>query len=162
MDHDSKAVANVFISLSKGDRDRKYLTNMQIQKLVYIAHGFNLAALGEPLFRDRVYAWQFGPVIPSLYDALKEYGSGEVKHALSAYTPQIKTNSREWKVIKSVWDGYGQFSGPKLSSMTHKPGTPWADVWMPGTHKEIPNDTIRHYYPQFIDAGLLQRLAEPR
>lgn len=158
MDHDAKAVANAFLRLAKSEA----LTNLQIQKLVYIAHGYNLAVLDEPLFRDRVYAWQFGPVIPALYDALKQYGSGEVKRRLLAETPRISEDSAEWKVIRSVWNSYSRFTGSALSSMTHKPGTPWHQIWKPGTRREIPNDVIKDYYRHFLDAGFLQRLEAGR
>ncbi|MEO8434279.1 MAG: type II toxin-antitoxin system antitoxin SocA domain-containing protein [Pyrinomonadaceae bacterium] len=130
-----------------------WLTNMQMQKLVYIAHGYHLGVLGAPLFRDRVYAWQFGPVIPRLYDALKIWGADFVKKRLETLTPPIKPDTAEWKVIEVVWAGYGNFSGPELSAMTHKPGSPWALAWEPGKKNPIPDDTIEAYYRQLINAS---------
>ncbi len=59
--HDARAVANEFIKLAK-KHGKKPLTHMQLQKLVYIAHGWSFA-LGEeeaPLIADTVEAWDWG------------------------------------------------------------------------------------------------------
>ncbi|MDR1297685.1 MAG: DUF4065 domain-containing protein [Deltaproteobacteria bacterium] len=43
-------------------------TNLKLQKLVYYAQGFNLAALGCPLFDEEPEAWDHGPVSPDPYE----------------------------------------------------------------------------------------------
>lgn len=149
MNHDAKAVANAFITLARQERTR--LTNMQLQKLVYIAHGYSLAVLDEPLFRDKVFAWPYGPVVPALYDELKEYGAGEVKKPLFTETPPIQKESPGWKVIRGVWNSYGKFSGPELSAMTHKPNTPWDETRNKGALAEIPEDLIKCYYRELLN-----------
>ena len=68
-------IANQFIERAK--RDGVVLTNMQLQKLVYIAHAWALA-LDQGLIYEPVEAWLWGPVIPSLFHNLGRYGAGEV------------------------------------------------------------------------------------
>lgn len=149
MSHDAKAIANVFYKLARSEGKR--LTNMQLQKLVYIAHGFNLAVLDEALFDDTVRAWEYGPVIPALYDELKQYGAGEVKARLLTRTPPVKEDDPEMKVIRAVWNAYGKYSGIELSAMTHKAGTPWHQMYEPGKRNEIPNKVIKEYYRQLLN-----------
>ena len=72
----SKAVANHFLELAK--RDGQTIDPMKIQKLAYYAHGFFLALYDKPLLDDRVEAWKWGPVIPSLYHEFKQYGGGPI------------------------------------------------------------------------------------
>ena len=48
-------------------------TNLELQKLLYIAHMIHLGKTGEPLFEDAFEAWNYGPVIPGLYYFLKSY-----------------------------------------------------------------------------------------
>ncbi|VVM20244.1 hypothetical protein BSPWISOXPB_8934 [uncultured Gammaproteobacteria bacterium] len=72
-------IANKFIDLAKNEN----LTNMQLQKMVYIAHGFNLALRGTKLYYEDTRAWNFGPVVPELYEKLQIYGSNKVTDKIS-------------------------------------------------------------------------------
>ena len=54
MPHDSRAVANYF--LTKAKDAGKQLTPMQIIKLVYFAHGWSLGLLRSPLIDDQIEA----------------------------------------------------------------------------------------------------------
>ncbi len=147
MAHDAKAVANAFYKLAGS----KKLTNMQLQKLVYIAHGFNLAVNGEPLFNDGVYAWQFGPVIPPLYEALKQYGAGEVTARLETRTPPIEDYTPEMRIIRAVWNAYGKYSGRQLSSMTHTVDSPWYQTWKRDKYGRIDDEVIQEYYRRLLN-----------
>src|SRR5712691_11530985 len=74
MSYSALTVANTFLDLAT--QEGKYVTNMKLQKLVYIAHGYYLAyRAGEPLIFEDVKAWQWGPVIVELYEALRQYGA---------------------------------------------------------------------------------------
>src|SRR5713226_3390078 len=77
----SRVVANELIRLAS--EDGKSLTPLQIIKLTYIAHGWMLGLYQRPLVVDQIEAWKYGPVIPDLYHAMKDYGSGYVTRPLS-------------------------------------------------------------------------------
>jgi uncharacterized phage-associated protein len=80
-------IANKFIDLAKNEN----LTNMQLQKMVYIAHGFNLALRGTKLYYEDTRAWNFGPVVPELYEKLQIYGSNKVTDKINKpYNSPIK------------------------------------------------------------------------
>ena len=72
----AKAVANEFLKLAQNENAT--LTQMKLQKLVYIAHGFNLALVDSALLEDKIQAWQYGPVIPSLYGEFKSFGNSPI------------------------------------------------------------------------------------
>lgn len=150
MAYSSFAVANEFLRLAK--RDKRSLTNMQLQKLVYIANGYHLAIEnGEPLYYHDTKAWRFGPVIVQLYKKLKKYGSDVVSDLVEA-DDKIDDNSEQSGLIEAVWENYGDKSGPHLSNITHKPGTPWDIVWneLGLEWKDIPPALIQKHYEGLI------------
>ena len=67
---DAIAIANYFVEKSKEDKQCEKLTLLRLVKYVYIAYGFALVLLGRSIINDRfdkVEAWKYGPVIPSVY-----------------------------------------------------------------------------------------------
>jgi uncharacterized phage-associated protein len=142
--HDSRVIADWFIK--RAAKDGRSLTNMQLQKLVYFAHGWSLALLGKPLVSDQVEAWEFGPVMPDLYRSLARWGSGPVGE--STHT-RVKAGlgAEEDELLEEVYNGYGHRSAYQLSSLTHLVGSPWEKTFSPNERgKIIPNDLIAEYF----------------
>lgn len=68
----SPQIANEFIRL--GAKNGRAFDQSQLQKLVYIAHGWCLAVSRQPLTGDRPEAWSFGPVYRRLAGCLEYAG----------------------------------------------------------------------------------------
>ncbi len=146
----AQAVANQFLKMA--EQAGGLLTNMQVQKLVYIANGFHLGFTGKPLTYDKINAWQFGPVIPCLYEALRKFGNGPVTGKLEA-EDVIPDNSFAFKVIDQVWQAYGKMSGSRLSALTHLPGSPWHKTWERDENRfgVIPVEMIADHYRERLN-----------
>jgi len=160
MPHSSLAIANEFIRRAQGARQ---LTHMQVQKLVYLAHGWNLAAYENGLIEDDIEVWEFGPVIRRLYDALRVYGRGPVTRLLrwGDDTPfksddyeeaYAQLTPEEIDITDLVWEKYGTFPAFKLSALTHEPGTPWSEAFSQGRNRVIDNASIREYFAEKLAA----------
>jgi uncharacterized phage-associated protein len=146
--HDSRVVANRFLDLARPERNG--ITPMQLLKLVYIAHGWMLGLYGRPLIEDEVQAWQYGPVIPKLYNAVRSYRSQPVDNRINVRDEAL--DAKEESIVKQVYDIYGGMSGPALSRLTHAKNTPWDLTYVPDEFGiQISNDIIEDHY---------QRLAE--
>lgn len=159
----SKAVANNWIARAMADFGHG-LTQLQIQKLTYIAHGFMLGATDQPLVDEEVRALQFGPVFLSLLDEFDTVGSSEITRfaetidfeTWKTVIPTIENEGAtnvDKRVLDFVWEKYGHSSGPKLVSLTHSSGSPWDQVTDGGVNTgvkvKIPNELIRDYYANF-------------
>ena len=162
----ARAIANYFIkrSLERGDE----VTHMKVQKLVYISHGWCLALLNRPLIHESVQAWEYGPVYPCLYHALKEFGKDPINEEIQDMTLEngrltfapasidSESNHEEEKkdissLLDKVWEVYNRFTAIQLSAMTHEKGTPWHDMVskFPEIKQRptpIPNSLIKSHY----------------
>lgn len=120
---------------------------MQLIKLVYIAHGWMLALYHRPLIKDEVQAWQYGPVIPRLYNAVRSYKSHPVTNPIRSDDGALDDAAES--IISQTYGRYGRMSGPALSRLTHASRTPWDLAYVPGTFGlVIPNDLIEDHYAQ--------------
>ena len=148
-------IANQFIE--RAERDGVPLTNMQLQKLVYIAHGWALALLDHGLIYEPVETWQWGPVIPSLYHSLSRYGSGEVTSPIPVSSAR-EIGPLDNELIESVWQSYGRMSGLKLSAITHRENTPWSRTVKDfGLRSVIPERYITDYYRQLYNEQIRRK-----
>ncbi|WP_394648410.1 Panacea domain-containing protein [uncultured Sphingomonas sp.] len=143
------AVANAV--LEEADRQGKSLTIMQLLKLVYIAHGWSLALLREPLVNEEPEAWQHGPVFPAIYREFRRFGSQRISGFATGpfgSIPHADLSDPQRAVIKSVVNNYGDKHAFALSRMTHEVGTPWFVTYKDGkgASHDIPNEIIAEHY----------------
>lgn len=138
MTYDARAVANRMLDLA--ERRRLPLSLMSLLKLMYYAHGWHLAKSGKPLCRPGFEAWENGPVIRCVWEALKGQASNPVKQRAEKYDPlqdewvtATSTFSEEdERLLDQVLGAFGHLSGPQLSDLTHEEDTPWHRVWHGG------------------------------
>src|SRR5882762_4780465 len=100
------------------------ISNLKLQKLLYYTQGFHFAMTDEPLFKEDIYAWQYGPVVPEVYHEFKYLGSGAIP------VPEdqgIQLDEKISELIADVFNVYGQYSALKLMDMTHNE-TPWKET----------------------------------
>lgn len=159
MPDSSIAIANEFLKRWKPATSP---AQMKLQKLVYVAHGWNLAIHDKSLVGDEVpEAWDNGPVFRSLYASVR-YRGYFVDHNLK--TIQLEDNAvrfldqsltkEESDLIDAVWNRYGRFTAQELSDMTHQPGTPWTNAFLTsGQNTPILNRDIKSHYQRLGQAG---------
>ncbi len=124
-------VARFFLSLVDEDAGDS-LTNLKLQKLVYYAQGFHLAIYGRPLFPERICAWEYGPVVPALYHALKVHGANPISLSDLDSFPRERLDKNTKNLLREINSVYGQFSAVRLMQLTHNE-PPW---------RETPNGSI--------------------
>lgn len=124
-------------------------TPMKLLKLVYVAHGHKLGRLGVPLLEESVQAWKYGPIIESVYEAVRANGSMPVERVPNADPEKLTQEEKE--LIEFVVQEYGVFDAITLSVATHQDGTPWRTTW--DHYKQnatISNDLIEYFYKELL------------
>lgn len=159
--HSSLAIANEF--LERARREGIALSNMHVQKLVYLAHGWCLAVNGRDLIEDDIEAWDLGPVIRKLYDALRRYKDGAISRLIQwgddvpfgfggGEVALANIDRDEKAVIDMVWNTYKKFKAFQLSALTHERGSPWSTTFEQGRSRVIDKYKIWDYF-----AGIASR-----
>ncbi len=142
------AVANYFIKQSK--KEKRPVSNLSMQKLVYFAYGWMLVQTEKKLFYDRIEAWQYGPVIPSLYHQLKHYGRGRITKEILDYNHE-KDKFYRWnltegtnveKIMQKVWKRYKSLTPGEMIDLTHNPGTPWHNTILSSGYNAVIDDEL--------------------
>ena len=138
-------VAKYLIYLSSkniiGDKgEREGITNLKLQKILYLAQAYYLTKFNKPLFDDLIRAWKYGPVIPTVYSFYKSNGNSPIIDI------EDKSNlTVEDKIIlDKIWDSFGGYSASRLVDITHA-HSPWKKAFTTQS-KNISNESIKDYY----------------
>ena len=163
----AKAVANFF--LIEANRQGEKLSPIKLQKLVYYAHGWFSGRSGQPLIDETIQAWQYGPIIVSLYDQFEQFGSASIVGKASSFDAEnieievrVPQDPPLQQYLRNVWVSYGKFTATRLSEMTHAPGGPWDQTRRlnPGIQRvNIPFEVIRLHFEAAIQNSA-KRVAE--
>ena len=123
------------------------LSNLQLQKIIYIAHMFCLGTRRTPLIRDRFEAWDYGPVVPSLYHHVKMFGAKPIKDVFFG-APEI-SDADTASVIRDATETLSKWTPGQLVNFTHQHDGAWAahyDSERKGAI--IPDEDILAEYPR--------------
>lgn len=148
--HSPAAVANAFVDMAD-----HVMPQMKLQKLTYIADGWNLAITGNPLVDAQPEAWDNGPVFRQIWNRIRDLGSANGKiRDYDGLIPTAPFTDQERAVIRHVWNKYGHKSARELSDLTHLPNTPWSRAYYErGRNAVISNEEIRAHYLALAQAG---------
>lgn len=128
----TQIIANTILFLAFNEKIQ--VTPMKLQKLIYLAYKQYLKDTGDQLFSEKIQAWRYGPVIPSIYDNFKSFSSRPINRFMRNTDESINiinmdSRSAAQQSIKKIWNKYRKFNGVELSQFTHRTGTAWEKAW---------------------------------
>ena len=167
MENYALSIANYLIDLAHSEN--RLIRPLKLMKLVYIVHGYILALLDKPTEGaklEKVEAWQYGPVFPSVYYSFKQYGSSQIekKTTVFDFSKIGKTNDievipylnddTEKRICQFVWKKYGIYADSSLVSILHADGTPWKNTYKQGKNCVISDEETKAYYKSVVEKTL--------
>lgn len=136
---DVKGIAEYMITESF--KAQRPISNLQLQSLLYLVQGEALKAHGAIAFQEDIQAWDYGPVVRSIYNRFRVHGAGPICETYE--TDGICEELRgvidevlEENAGKSAWD---------LVQIIHRRGTPYKEAWAAG-RPAIPVVHMAEYY----------------
>ena len=131
------------------------ITQLKLQKLLYYAQAWYLAMYDQPLFNNKIEAWQHGPVCREIYERFRHLSWNPIPE--TATVSNVHALDSETQVfLEEIWEVYGQFSASKLEQMTHEED-PWVNA-RKGVYPGYPSQTLidenvmRKYYQSRMQA----------
>lgn len=113
-------VANYFLA-TLGSQPENDLTNMKVQKLCAYSQGLCLGILDRQLFDEEIEAWQFGPVIPIVYQTFGNNAEKPIpRQGLSEKYARELFGDEEKFILELVKNYYGIFTAGELSRRSHR------------------------------------------
>jgi uncharacterized phage-associated protein len=145
--YSAQNIANYFLFKAQ-EEDQELLSNLKLQKLVYYAQGLHLAIYnGEPLFEDKIEAWNYGPVVPTLYHIYKGYGAQGIPADNDFNPTSIDEGTLDF--LNEVYDFFGQYSAIRLMELGHADQC-WIDA---GIGNEITWDAMENDLKKYLKNG---------
>lgn len=121
------------------------LSNLQLQKMLYIAD-MNFVGQGYGRLVDEDFeAWDYGPVLPTLYHKCKAFGSKPVPQVFWG-AADIRGTNEAW-FLDTAWESLKSATPGQLVESTHSALGAWVRRYVPGAKQiKIPSqDMIEEY-----------------
>ncbi len=145
-----------------GKEHNRSISNLQLQKFLYFAHGYYIAKTDKPLCEEPFQPWRYGPVLGSVYHCCKEYGSGPVKSYCAEFDPiskdfisfrvNIFKDTVLQDVLSEVWDIYSDKDALDLVELSHKEGGAWHEAREKNL-LYIDNESIKKEFQKGVSHG---------
>jgi len=136
------------------------LSNLKLQKILYFIQAYYLSKTEakEPCFKEKIEAWDFGPVVPVAYHEFKRFGSTNIpkittyieidendfwQSKVVEYSDEVLEDSDK-ELINKLVDNFSKFSTTRLVQITHNQ-SPWINAYQQ-LDKEITVEAIRSYF----------------
>ena len=104
--------------------DRRSLTHLKLQKILYLAQGWSFVWDSKALFPEDFCAWEYGPANEKVYETFKKYGRSEI--SASEGIPGVADKDAR-DTLEAVWGEYGKRTAYDLVDLTCSQ-TPWENA----------------------------------
>ncbi len=145
-------IASWFVN--KGIEEKNYLTQMKLQKVLYITQGIYLLEFNKSLINEPIEAWRYGPVIPIIYQIYRQWGSSPITepskialvqgrvqlYELDAFSDEVE------EILNAAWELTKDIKGEILANWTHQAGSPWHISYANGENSVIDTKEIEKYF----------------
>jgi len=154
--------------INRGIEEDNPITNISLQKLLYLAQGLHLSETELKLFHNKIYAWEYGPVVRDVYHYFKYFGKNPIDDFYemdSILPPKITDNnfallesdisSGEIDFLYSIWNSFKEYKPFELVQLTHMKGSPWYNIYQkydkaPPRNIEITSDAMKDYFKTYF------------
>ena len=115
------------------------ITNLRLQKLLYLVYKEYLQQYNQQLFQDKIYAWEFGPSVKTVY---KEFEHGSI-FIQNTFNNLQNFDNELIQLMNNIMEKYSEYPIDRLIYLLTSSKTAWAKVYNPSKEIEITSDLIK-------------------
>lgn len=117
--------------INYSNRMRYGVSNLKLQKLLYFVQAYFLAFTesGTPCFKEKIEAWQFGPVVPNVYYYFCGYGAMKI---MNYYDEDFSLNYENRQIIDKIIIEKRNMDPWQLVEETYRAGGAWDKTYKKG------------------------------
>ena len=105
------------------------ISQLKLQKMLYLADMVYVGANGCSMFDENYEAWDYGPVLPSVYQKTKAFGAKPIPNVFHTIDDLPEDMA---PYIENAWESLRGQSPGELVANTHWEHGAWAKVYKPG------------------------------
>lgn len=120
------------------------ISNLKLQKILYFIQAHFLIKKKTPCFYEDIEAWNFGPVIPIIYEKYKQYGSANIP---IIEKDNINISKKDKILINEIIDYFINYSATDLVYIT-KNQDPWKNIYNEDKTNKITLESIEKYFSE--------------
>ena len=119
--------------LDYASSQKRELTNLDLQKILYLLWIESYKQHQQPLFYDYFRAWQIGPCIPDVYYEYCPYGAMPINNPLTTHDTELQA---EFTELIPLLEQIFKLSPEEMKEKICKPGLAWDKIYNNGEGKE--------------------------
>ena len=149
-------VGDFFLRLSEDHG----ITNVKLNKLIYIAHGYYWGNVDKPLITNGecAEAWKYGPVYRSIYNIFGRFGGDVIPVIYAGMSTRVELFGEDTtEFLSLIWDRFKDVSSWKLVQMLHEKDSPWYLIWHRDRGKYTSGSSIPDYLTRVYYTNLVKR-----
>lgn len=132
--------------LQRAFREGVDVSPMKLQKILYFTASEYAKETGRPLLSDTFEAWQYGPVVSTVFQEFKSFsGRGIQAYAKDATGQSFIADETGDDALRNaldrVWEATRNLGAIFLSQLTHREGSAWHKAFT-GWNEMISNKAI--------------------
>lgn len=139
-------VAKYFVYLAK--KEKRELTHLKLQKILYFAQGYYLSWKNEPLCYNSLEAWRFGPVFPDLYYEMRAHSSVDLCTTSFGGHKPVSIDTETESFLEWIWNNFKSWSASDLVTLTHTHSS-WIKAFYEEDHVMSELDIAREFKEKY-------------
>lgn len=147
-----------YLILKASERTENDLTNLKLQKLLYFAQGVYSTFQCRSLIDEKFEAWEYGPVIRSVFRGFQEFGNSPLSLFDSGNLGNNELDKNTINFLDLIWEEYAVYSAFHLVDLTHQQN-PWKNAYMKGRNTELDQSDICETFSELVNDEIKTKVA---